>query len=404
VAEAVEAAREAGVRRVRVVAWRDLDHPDSGGSEIHLHEILRRWAAGGLEVDLLTGRVPGQPAASERAGYRVLRAGGPLSSLVGLPLRARRAPADATIEVWHGINFAGPLWIRGPRLAIAHHVHRNEFSYVLPRPAAWAARHQEGTLSPRLYRGTPLVTLSSPARDELVALGFDADSLTVVPPGVDGRFSPGGTRSPTPLLLTVGRLWPQKRVHLVVEAMARLRDRYPSAELVVVGDGPCRSDLVALARSTRARVRFPGRVDDTELVDLYRSAWMLASASFGEGWGMTITEAAACGTPAVVSVNTGHSQSVVHGHTGLLVDMSGVSGGVEGLVEAVGRVLEDTGLREGMGRNAVAHARQFDWDRVAARVLGVLAADAQRREQVSRGYVRKAGYQGVPAVAPTSRR
>lgn len=481
---AVEAARVVGIERVRVVAWRDLDHPESGGSEIHLHEILRRWAAAGLDVTLLTGRVPGQPPAIERAGYRVLRAGGPLSSLATLALRARRVAADATVEVWHGINFAGPLWIRGPRLAIAHHVHRHEFSYVLPRPAAWAARHQEGTLSPRLYRGTPLVTLSEPARDELVGLGFDAASITVVPPGVDDRFSLGATpRSPTPLVLAVGRLWPQKRVDLVIDAMAALRPRHPTAELVVVGDGPCLPDLEARARASGARVRFAGRVDDATLVDLYRSAWVLASASFGEGWGMTITEAGACGTPAVVSINSGHAQAVLHGQTGLLVEvpdlagqsdvagaafgashvattaradgrspgaaegadaangasqaeaagradttgrteMAGRAGGpgpverggvpgqpgrasggcrVEGLVAALDRVLRDDVLRGRLGAGAAAYAAGFEWDGVAARVLGVLVGDAEGRDQVSRRRVRKAGYQGVPAVEPTSR-
>jgi glycosyltransferase involved in cell wall biosynthesis len=275
-----------------------------------------------------------------------------------------------------------------------------------------------------------LVTLSTPARDAFVGLGFARESITVVPPGVDGRFSPGGTRSPTPLVLTVGRLWPQKRVHLVVEAMARLRDQHPSAELVVVGDGPCRPDLEALAQATGARVRFAGRVDEGDLVELYRRAWVVASASFGEGWGMTVTEAAACATPAVVSVNTGHSEAVVHGDTGLLVDMgkapdtqpsAGGTGagdgirtgggrltevpvGVEAMVAGLDRALGDAGSRERWGRNAVARARHLDWDRVAARVLGVLTADAERREQASRGRVRKAGYQGVPAVAPTSRR
>jgi glycosyltransferase involved in cell wall biosynthesis len=375
-ARAAQEAAEAGVRRIRVVAWRDLAHPDAGGSEIHLHEILRRWAAAGLEVTLLTGRVAGRPGRVERAGYSVRRAGGPLAGLVGTPLRARRRPADATVEVWHGVNFCGPLWIRGPRVAIAHHVHRPEFGYVLPRPVAWAARHQEGTLSPRLYRGTPLVTLSAPARDAFADLGFDPASITVVPPGVDARFSPapqGGRRSATPLVLTVARLWPQKRIDRLIDVMARLRVRHPQAELLVVGDGPCRPALESRAAASGAAVRFAGAVPDARLVELYRSAWVLASASFGEGWGMTITEAAACGTPAVVIVNTGHRQAVVDGETGLL------AADEDALVAGLDRVLADAALRERLGAAAADHARSFDWDRAALHVLEVVTADARRR-------------------------
>ena len=65
----------AGVRRVHVLAWRDLDDPDAGGSEVHADEFMRRWAAAGLEVTHRTSAAVGQPAESMRNGYRVIRRG-----------------------------------------------------------------------------------------------------------------------------------------------------------------------------------------------------------------------------------------------------------------------------------------------------------------------------------------
>ena len=70
------------------------------------------------------------------------------------------------------------------------------------------------------------------------------------------------------------------------------------------------------AAGAEAGSRLPGRVDDEEVVDLYRRAWVLASASAREGWGMTITEAAACGTPAVATRIAGHADAVVEGAPG----------------------------------------------------------------------------------------
>ena len=67
-------------------------------------------------------------------------------------------------------------------------------------------------------------------------------------------------------------------------------------------------------------VTFAGHISDAELVDLYRRAWLVTSASAREGWGMSITEAAACGTPAVVTRIPGHIDAVVDGETGILVD------------------------------------------------------------------------------------
>ena len=73
-------------------------------------------------------------------------------------------------------------------------------------------------------------------------------------------------------------------------------------------------------RRRRRWIELVGRLSEDELLDVYRRAWVLVSTSQREGWGMTITEAAACGTPAVVTRIAGHSDAVVHGVTGILVD------------------------------------------------------------------------------------
>jgi glycosyltransferase involved in cell wall biosynthesis len=362
-----------GIRRVGAVAWRDLDHPDAGGAEVHLDAVLSRWAAAGLDVTLHTATVPGRPARAVRNGYRVERRGGAVTGLATSPWAARRGRPDAVVEAWHGINFCGPVWASGPRLAIAHHVHAAEFRLVLPRPAAWAACRHEATVSPRLYRRTPLVALSPSVRDDLVGLGYARSTITVVPPGVGAHFAPGGTRARHPLLLTVGRLAPVKAVGTVVTAAAALADRYPGLELVVVGDGPCRVEVEAQARRMGAPARFTGRVSDAALVDLYRSAWLLVSASAGEGWGMTVTEAAACATPAVVVDNSGHRHAVADGVTGVLC-RTGAD-----LAEGITGLLDDPGRREAMGLAAQRRADALTWDRTAADMLGVLVADARRR-------------------------
>ena len=89
---------------------------------------------------------------------------------------------------------------------------------------------------------------------------------------------------------------------------------------MIVGEGYEREALVEHIeeRDAGAYVELAGRISDAALVDLYRQAWVLASTSAREGWGMTITEAAACGTPAVVTDIAGHRDAVGHGVTGFL--------------------------------------------------------------------------------------
>ncbi|HEY4607625.1 MAG TPA: glycosyltransferase family 1 protein, partial [Ilumatobacteraceae bacterium] len=64
-----------GVRRVHVLAWRDLDDPDAGGSEVHADEFMRRWAQAGLQVMHRTSAAAGQPPTATRDGYEVVRRG-----------------------------------------------------------------------------------------------------------------------------------------------------------------------------------------------------------------------------------------------------------------------------------------------------------------------------------------
>jgi glycosyltransferase involved in cell wall biosynthesis len=110
------------------------------------------------------------------------------------------------------------------------------------------------------------------------------------------------------------------------------------------------------------------------LLDLYRRAWVVASASRHEGWGMTITEAAACRTPAVATRISGHSDAIVDGTTGILVD------GDKPLAAALDRVVRDDAFRALLAKNALEHASHFTWAATARGTLEVLAAEAQRRK------------------------
>jgi glycosyltransferase involved in cell wall biosynthesis len=206
-------------------------------------------------------------------------------------------------------------------------------------------------------------------------LGLDPARVSVVPPGVDERYGPGGTKSPVPLVVAVGRLVPVKRLELLIDAAARARKDVPDLRLLVIGEGYERPDLEAKIRAIDATswIELPGHVSDEELADAYRRAWVVASTSLREGWNMTITEAGACGTPAVVSDIAGHRDSLTDGVSGLLVDPG------DEFADALVEVLSSTELRERLGRGAAARARSLTWEATAASVLSALVDEAQAR-------------------------
>jgi glycosyltransferase involved in cell wall biosynthesis len=371
-------AAEAELRRVHLLAWRDLDDPEAGGSEVHAATVAELWAEAGLDVTLRTSEAPGLPRTATRDGYRVVRRGGrylvfPQAALAEATGRA--GARDGLVEIWNGMPFLSPLWARGPRAVWLHHVHAEMWQMTLPEPLASMGRVLERRLAPPFYRHTPVVTLAESSRQELVdELGFNPERVTVVSPGIDPRFGPGGQRSPTPLVVAVGRLTPVKRFHLLIDALVATKCECPALEAVIVGEGYERPALEAQIEEAGASswIRLPGRLDDDELVELYRAAWLLAASSAREGWGMTITEAAACATPAVVTRISGHSDAVVDGTSGVLVEPAG-------LAQAITSLLRDDAERARLSKGALEHAGTFTWEATAVGTLRVLADDAIRR-------------------------
>ncbi len=377
-------AAGAGIRRIHMLAWRDLDDVEAGGSEVHAAEVARLWSQAGIEVVMRTSFAQGHPTHARRDGYKVVRKAG---RYLVFPRAAaseaahRYGKRDALVEIWNGMPFFSPIWARGPRVVFLHHVHADMWKMVLPPNLARLGDTVERQVAPRIYRSSRMITLSESSRSEMLDIGFKKELVEVVPPGIDGQFSPGGELSPTPLVVGVGRLVPVKRFDRLIKAVVAARRSAPDLELLLVGIGPDRTELQALVDSLGAGdfVRFAGRVDDDELVRIYRSAWVVASASVREGWGMTLTEAAACGTPAVATRIPGHVDAVDDGVGGLLVDDEA------DLSRQLARIATDPALRSRLARGALDFAGRFTWTNTATRILETLADEAHGRPSLHPG-------------------
>lgn len=362
---------------MHVLAWRDLDDLDAGGSEIHADEFMTRWVSAGLDIVHRTSAAVGQPAHGRRHGYRVVRRGsryGVFPRTVAAEVTRRMGPRDAVVEVWNGVPWFSPVWCRQPSITVLHHVHGPMWNQILPTPLAGLGRLLESRLAPPFYRRSSMVTPSESTREELLELGFRPDRVTAVPNGVEAHFSPGGTRSSTPLVVVVGRFAPVKRFELALDAALDARASVPGLRVRLVGDGLLRPELEAWVTRHHAAswVEFAGRVGREELVHEYRSAWAVVSASLAEGWGLTLTEAAACGTPAVATDIRGHRCSVLDGETGVLAPPTELG-------RALADLLTDHPRRDRLATNALARARTLTWEASARGILSVLHAEVLRR-------------------------
>jgi len=385
VAKIGDLAAESGLRRVHLLSWRDLDDIEAGGSEVHAAEVARCWADAGLDVTWRSSFAAGQPSTTERDGYRVIRRAGRYlvfpRAAVAESLR-RHGPSDALLEIWNGMPFFSPLWYRGPTAVMLHHVHAEMWQMVLgeDNPAlAWLGGTIESRVAPVVYRRSRIITPSESAREEIVSLlRIPARQIDVVHNGLSAAFRPGVAKTSHPSIVAVGRLVPVKRHDLLIRAAARARARVPDLRLTIVGEGYERARLAATVRDLDAEawVHLAGRVDEPDLVRLYGEAWVAASASAREGWGLSLTEAAACGTPAIATDIAGHRDAVRRGTSGLLVP-----GSAEALGAALADALLDDGLRTRLAAGALERVRDLSWESTALGIMRTLAGQSSRHRR-----------------------
>ena len=366
--------------RILVLNWLDRENPQAGGAELHLHETFGRLAKGGDDVTVLASAWADAPAQAELDGMRILRTGGRHSYALEGPRAARRLlgrePFDVVVEDLNKVPLFAPLWTRTPAVALVHHLFGSTAFVEASLPLATATWVWERPL-PWVYRGRSVLAVSESTARDLEARGFDPTMITVIHNGVDtGFFHPGGERAPVPTVVSLGRLKRYKRTDLILDAVARLRTHGRAVRLIVAGEGGERSALEhqAARLGLQDAVEFAGAVSEEEKRRLLRAAWVHAVMSEKEGWGLTVMEAAACGTPCVAAAAPGLRESVEDGVTGRLVP----PGDVGALSQALETVLSDQSLRERYARAARRRAEEFTWERCALRTRTALVSALER--------------------------
>ena len=353
--------------RVLLINWQDRDNPQAGGAEIHLHEIFGRLAARGHQVTLLCGGWDGCEPRTTLDGIDVRRVG----TRYTFPFLAKRyfrrslagSGFDLLVEDVNKVPLYTPRWGGPPVVALVPHLFGGTAFQEFAAPLAAAVWLAERPLG-RAYRGVPFQAISVSTAEDLTERGIPRESVEVIYPGIDTvSYTPRhGSRADAPVFAYLGRLKKYKGVHLVIRAFAALQ--HPTAILEIAGAGDFRPSLEALAASLDlgVRVRFLGRIDESEKLSLLRRAWALVFASPKEGWGITNLEAAACGTPVVASNSPGIRESVVNEETGFLVP----HGDTQAMARAMQRLASDASLVTRLGVRARAFAETFTWERAAS--------------------------------------
>jgi teichuronic acid biosynthesis glycosyltransferase TuaC len=187
-------------------------------------------------------------------------------------------------------------------------------------------------------------------------------------PAIDGR------RPERPTLVTVAHLAARKRHADVISAVALLRDRHPLLRYVIVGDGPERERLVALASSLGIgeRVEFRGQLDHDQAVAVARAASLFVLPSIDEAFGVAYVEAMAGGVPAIGCHGEDGPEQIAAAGGGIELVPAGDVGHLAARIDAL---IADPGALDALAREARATVeREFTWERCGRQTVAAYGA------------------------------
>ena len=359
--------------------------PDTGGMQSFAHQrclragdepvVLAPWHTGSTEFDAIQpfpvlrwrpflGNVPG-----------LKRIGQLLQPLLLARRLLQRESFDA-VECWQPLPIGLTAWLlkRIYRLPVIIWSHGSDLLRVQRIPGGRAV------LRWILSQADRLIANSMATQLQMERLGQDPARILVLHPPVEcERFHPNVDPTPirvrhamgdVPVILTVARLVEKKGVDMVLRALPSILRAVPGVRYLIIGDGPLRLQLQALARElgVARHVSFVGAIEhDSSDLPRYYSAcdvYVMPSRSLldhgeVESFGISYLEAGACGKPVVAGRGGGVEEAVEDGGTGLLVDPLDVNE----IAQAIMKVLKDEELARRLGENGRKRAaKQPDWD------------------------------------------
>lgn len=368
-------------RPIRLAVISHGYYPRIGGAEVQLGAVAPALQTLGLDVHILTRRLPGAAAFERVNGVPVHRlpvpGARPVASLV-FTLAALSYLARIQPDIIHAHELISPtttaLWAKRLwNLPVVVTVHSSGLQGEINR----VRRDVMGTRRLEAARDhvDSFVVISAEIDAELDALGIPPGRRVRIPNGVDtGRFAPVSSQergllrarlglTDGPVAIYAGRLAPEKRLDLLIGAWQQVQTAVPDAQLVLVGSG---EDETTLRNLAGGGVRFVGATPD--VVGYLQAADLFVLPSPSEGLSVALLEAMATGLPPIAAAVGGNLELISDGINGLLVP----PGDGTALGAAILALLNDAGCRKAFGSAARERVVQrFELTVTAKRLCGL---------------------------------
>ncbi len=337
-------------------AHRDIKHPKAGGAERTIYEVGRRLVKLDVDIYLVTVN-PGNLLNHEIIdGIKTYRIKGNIRAHLNVGKMIREIDPDIIIDdMDHAVPWCSKWFTHKKVIVFFRHLHARslpgQVNIVLAKTIAFIER-----MYPFIYKNTTFITESTTSEDDLIHLGIKRENIIRVPPGVDLKLFHPGEKTKIVQLLYFGGLRKYKRPGYAIKVYEDLYNEIKNLKLIITGDGPILNKLKEDIKDKNYNIDFLGKINYNELSKIIRESWVNLHFSVTEGWGYSILESSASGTPSVAFKVPGVVDTIKNGYNGYLLD------NINEFKDKILYIIKNEDL---FIKNSREFAENFTWDKTA---------------------------------------
>lgn len=346
------------------ITWinhRDISSQNAGGAERTIYEVGRRLVASGNNLTWFSVSSDHRFQAFWKDGIKIIRLPSNIMAHLALPVLLKRTRADVIVDdLGHAVPWGSQHFTDTPGTVFFRHLHARSLKGQVRWPLRGVITAME-KLYPYIYDSWPFVAESSTSIVDLEMLGISGVRISKIQPGVDTEFFRPAEKTEYPSIVYFGGFREYKRPWESLHVFRSILKEFPDARLTAIGNGPAMDRFrdTVYKLDLASQVTITGRVSSDELRDIVSRSWINIHSSITEGFGYSILEASASGTPTVAYSVPGVVEAIESGMNGITVE----DGNREGLADAARKIIGSFSSRWISGARTVAE--KYSWEETA---------------------------------------
>lgn len=364
--------------RILILNWRDIKNPSSGGAEILTHELASRLVKRGHTVTQISSYFKNAKSREKLDGVNIIRKGNPDARALFNSVHFNaykiykkdfQGNIDIVVDEVHGIPFFSTFYVKEKKVVLICEIADELWKIAVRFPFSSLGRLIE-KVYPFFYKNIPILTISESSKKEIINNGFSKSQVEVIPMGSNSRIvNVLPEKEVNETLIFVSRLSKTKGVTDAIQAVKILKKKYPNIMLWIVGRGSdsFKNEILELVANLNLleNIKFFDFVTERKKEELLTRSHILVAPSVKEGWGLTVHEAGARGTPSVVYNVPGLRDIVKNNYNGLVCSENTP----ESLANNLDKLLKDKLLYKRLQRGAIQERKKHTWDSTVDKFL-----------------------------------